>query len=187
MPHIYMVITTHYAHYFQYFVNLKQIGCLGVATRGHSCAGCCGIRGRAGWPDRMINRQSCPPDLSYKTLTIWPHTYNRLQTRDFFILLFRFESTVKKIIMDTVPLVAGQILCIAYYTSGLVLVSIVLNVIKQLVFYNRKEPPVVFYWVPFIGSTVAYGMDPYQFFFASRAKVCSLEALDTSKVKDDAY
>lgn len=74
--------------------------------------------------------------------------------------------------MDIIPLVTGQILCIAYYTSGLVLVSIVLNVINQLVFYNRKEPPVVFHWVPFIGSTVAYGMDPYQFFFASRAKVC---------------
>ncbi|CAG8203061.1 unnamed protein product [Penicillium nalgiovense] len=72
--------------------------------------------------------------------------------------------------MNLVSLVAGQILCIAYYTTGLVLVSIVLNVIKQLVFYNRKEPPVVFHWVPFIGSTVAYGMDPYQFFFASRAK-----------------
>lgn len=70
-----------------------------------------------------------------------------------------------------VPLVAGQIARITYYTAGLVLVSIILNVIKQLVFYNKKEPPVVFHWVPFIGSTIAYGMDPYQFFFASRAKV----------------
>ncbi|CDM34582.1 hypothetical protein DTO013E5_5072 [Penicillium roqueforti] len=72
--------------------------------------------------------------------------------------------------MDLVPLVTGQVLRAAYYTAGLVLVSIVLNVINQLVFYNRKEPPVVFHWIPFIGSTVAYGMDPYQFFFASRAK-----------------
>ena len=71
-----------------------------------------------------------------------------------------------------VPLVAGQILRITYYTTGLFFLSIVLNVINQLVFYNRKEPPVVFHWVPFIGSTIAYGMDPYQFFFASRAKVC---------------
>lgn len=74
--------------------------------------------------------------------------------------------------MDLVLLVTGQVLRAAYYTAGLVLVSIVLNVINQLVFYNRKEPPVVFHWIPFIGSTVAYGMDPYQFFFASRAKVC---------------
>lgn len=92
-----------------------------------------------------------------------------LQTPNFFILVY---PIYKKIIMDIIPLVTGQILFIAYYTSGLVLVSIVLNVINQLVFYNRKEPPVVFHWVPFIGSTVAYGMDPYQFFFASRAKVC---------------
>jgi sterol 14-demethylase len=73
-----------------------------------------------------------------------------------------------------VSLVAGQILRIAYYTTGILLVSIFLNVINQLVFYSRKEPPVVFHWVPFIGSTVAYGMDPYQFFFACRAKVSVL-------------
>ncbi|KAJ5776502.1 uncharacterized protein N7511_001513 [Penicillium nucicola] len=71
---------------------------------------------------------------------------------------------------NPIPLVAGQILRIAYYSTGILLVSIILNVINQLVFYSRKEPPVVFHWVPFIGSTVAYGMDPYQFFFASRAK-----------------
>lgn len=76
--------------------------------------------------------------------------------------------------MDLAPVVAGQILRVAYYTAGLILVTILLNVINQLVFYNRKEPPVVFHWVPFIGSTIAYGMDPYQFFFASRAKVCLL-------------
>ncbi|KAJ5499114.1 Cytochrome P450 [Penicillium expansum] len=113
----------------------------------------------------MINRQSPPPDLSYKTLTRWPHTSNSR-------LLHTSVSqwNIQKAIMDLVPLVTGQILCIAYYTTGLFLVSIVLNVIKQLVFYNRKEPPVVFHWIPFIGSTVAYGMDPYQFFFASRAK-----------------
>jgi sterol 14-demethylase len=74
--------------------------------------------------------------------------------------------------MDSLaPLVTGQILRITYYTTGLFALSIVLNVINQLFFYNRKEPPVVFHWVPFIGSTIAYGMDPYKFFFASRAKV----------------
>ncbi|KAJ5329741.1 hypothetical protein N7452_010131 [Penicillium brevicompactum] len=68
------------------------------------------------------------------------------------------------------PVVAGQILRVAYYTAGLIVVAIVANVVNQLVFYDRKEPPVVFHFVPFIGSTIAYGMDPYQFFFASRAK-----------------
>ncbi|CAG8282513.1 unnamed protein product [Penicillium salamii] len=72
--------------------------------------------------------------------------------------------------MDLAPLVAGHILHVAYFTAGVFLLSIIINVINQLVFYKRKEPPVVFHWVPFIGSTIAYGMDPYQFFFASRAK-----------------
>jgi hypothetical protein len=84
-----------------------------------------------------------------------------------------------------VPLVAGQLLRITYYTVGLGLVSIVLNVINQLVFYNKKEPPVVFHWVPFIGSTIAYGMDPYQFFFASRAKVCMFCNLYSHFKEDD--
>jgi hypothetical protein len=49
---------------------------------------------------------------------------------------------------------------------------VVVNLIHQFFFYQRNEPPVVFHWFPFIGSTVSYGMDPYKFFFASREKVC---------------
>lgn len=45
------------------------------------------------------------------------------------------------------------------------------NVFKQLLFKNPKEPPVVFHLLPFIGSTVAYGIDPFKFFFACREKV----------------
>lgn len=54
---------------------------------------------------------------------------------------------------------------------SLLAVSIVLNVLRQLLFKNPKEPPVVFHWFPFIGSTISYGMDPYKFFFSCRAKV----------------
>ena len=49
--------------------------------------------------------------------------------------------------------------------------AIVLNVLRQLLFKNPKEPPVVFHWVPFIGSTITYGIDPYKFFFSCREKV----------------
>jgi uncharacterized protein with PQ loop repeat len=49
--------------------------------------------------------------------------------------------------------------------------AIVLNVLKQLLFKNSHEPPLVFHWVPFFGSTVVYGMDPYKFFFNCREKV----------------
>lgn len=48
---------------------------------------------------------------------------------------------------------------------------VLLNVFRQLVFRNSPhEPPLVFHWVPFIGSTISYGMDPYTFFFACREK-----------------
>ena len=49
--------------------------------------------------------------------------------------------------------------------------AIVLNVLQQLLFKNPEEPPVVFHWVPFIGSTITYGIDPYKFFFSCREKV----------------
>lgn len=52
-----------------------------------------------------------------------------------------------------------------------VVLSIVLNVLNQLLFKNPNEPPLVFHWVPFFGSTITYGMDPYKFFFSCREKV----------------
>lgn len=50
--------------------------------------------------------------------------------------------------------------------SGIVLV----NFLRQALRRNPHEPPVVFHWVPLIGSTVTYGIDPYKFFFACREK-----------------
>jgi hypothetical protein len=51
--------------------------------------------------------------------------------------------------------------------------AIVLNVLSQLLPVRRKgsEPPLVFHWVPFIGSTITYGIDPYKFFFNCREQV----------------
>ena len=54
--------------------------------------------------------------------------------------------------------------------ASFILLSVVLNVLKQLLFKNPNEPPVVFHWLPIIGSTVTYGMDPYAFFFANHKK-----------------
>ena len=48
---------------------------------------------------------------------------------------------------------------------------IVFHVLKQLLWRNPNEPPVVFHWFPFLGNTVLYGIDPYKFFFQCRAKV----------------
>lgn len=49
-------------------------------------------------------------------------------------------------------------------------IAILLNVASQLLFKNPNEPPIVFHWVPVIGSTISYGIDPYQFFFDCRKK-----------------
>lgn len=54
--------------------------------------------------------------------------------------------------------------------------AIFLNVLSQVLFKNKNEPPIVFHWVPFIGSTISYGIDPYKFFFSSREKVCSWDS-----------
>ncbi|KAF3481904.1 uncharacterized protein GIQ15_04663 [Arthroderma uncinatum] len=58
---------------------------------------------------------------------------------------------------------------IAYAVSGC-LVLIALNVARQLLFRNKSEPPVVFHWIPFLGNTISYGVDPYAFFFSCRQK-----------------
>lgn len=49
-------------------------------------------------------------------------------------------------------------------------VAVLVNVMQQVLFKTKDKPPVVFHWFPFIGSTVAYGMNPYGFFFSNRSK-----------------
>ena len=53
---------------------------------------------------------------------------------------------------------------------ALTTVTIFLNVARQFLFRNPNEPPIVFHWVPVIGSTISYGIDPYKFFFECRKK-----------------
>lgn len=49
--------------------------------------------------------------------------------------------------------------------------SVFLNVLKQALVKNPNEPPLVFHWFPFVGSTITYGMDPPRFFKENREKV----------------
>ncbi|KAG9690494.1 hypothetical protein KCU95_g12247, partial [Aureobasidium melanogenum] len=49
-------------------------------------------------------------------------------------------------------------------------VAVLVNVMQQVLLKKKNEPPVVFHWFPSIGSTIAYGMDPYGFFFSNRSK-----------------
>ncbi|CCF32640.1 eburicol 14-alpha-demethylase [Colletotrichum higginsianum] len=64
----------------------------------------------------------------------------------------------------------GTGLQIVTIVGAVIFLSVVLNVASQILFKNSNEPPVVFHWFPFIGSTVIYGMDPPAFFKANREK-----------------
>jgi sterol 14alpha-demethylase len=55
--------------------------------------------------------------------------------------------------------------------AAVLFLVVALNVANQLIFKNPNEPPLVFHWVPFIGSTITYGMNPPKFFKEMRAKV----------------
>jgi len=55
--------------------------------------------------------------------------------------------------------------------GSFLVVTVVLNVLQQILFKNPNEPPVVFHWFPLIGSTITYGMDPPRFFDENRKKV----------------
>lgn len=58
--------------------------------------------------------------------------------------------------------------------TSLFLVAVALNILKQLLFRNRYEPPVVFHWIPFVGSAIVYGQDPVKFLKNNQAKVGAL-------------
>jgi sterol 14-demethylase len=82
--------------------------------------------------------------------------------------------------MGILELVVGPLGTITEYGTGVtiaasivagVVLIVVLNVLKQLLFRNPNEPPVVFHWFPIIGSTITYGIDPYKFFFDCSEKV----------------
>lgn len=59
---------------------------------------------------------------------------------------------------------------LAFAFLTLITTVILLNIFRQVLFKNAHEPPIVFHLVPFIGSTITYGIDPYTFFFSCREK-----------------
>lgn len=55
--------------------------------------------------------------------------------------------------------------------SILVLAPFILNIVSQLLYSLRADrPPMVFYWIPWVGSAVSYGMAPYDFFKQNQEK-----------------
>lgn len=55
--------------------------------------------------------------------------------------------------------------------GALLLTAVLWTILQQLVFKNPHEPPMVFHWLPVIGSTVTYGIDPLKFFAQCEKKV----------------
>ena len=58
--------------------------------------------------------------------------------------------------------------------AALILLSLFLYTLSQYLFKRKDEPPVVPHWLPFVGSAITYGQDPYAFFFRYREKVSSV-------------
>lgn len=54
---------------------------------------------------------------------------------------------------------------------SLLLAYVLANILKQLFFQDPHRPPVVWHWIPKLGSTIDYGQDPYKFFFKCQEKV----------------
>lgn len=53
---------------------------------------------------------------------------------------------------------------------GLITTVVGLNVLQQLLFKHPNRAPIAFHLVPWLGSTVEYGMRPYEFFAENRKK-----------------
>lgn len=78
-------------------------------------------------------------------------------------------------VMERFPLTsvgsASQVLTAATLSVCFIISAVLLNVLRQLLLRNPKEPPIVFHWVPFVGNAVSYGIDPYRFFSECQKKV----------------
>ncbi|KAJ3572225.1 hypothetical protein NPX13_g5117 [Xylaria arbuscula] len=58
----------------------------------------------------------------------------------------------------------------ALYALIALITSIFLNVVRQYLPRRKSEPPLVFHWLPFVGSAIEYGIDPFNFYKRCQAK-----------------
>ncbi|KAL3471033.1 cytochrome P450 [Aspergillus californicus] len=64
--------------------------------------------------------------------------------------------------LDLVPVgICPQVTLVIVLFIGL---SILVNALKQAIIKEPSKPPLVFHWLPIIGSTITYGRDPLKFF-----------------------
>ncbi|KAF9525119.1 lanosterol 14-alpha-demethylase [Crepidotus variabilis] len=65
----------------------------------------------------------------------------------------------------------GSSLFVTLILISSVILAIFLNTLRQLVLPRKfNSPPEVFHWLPFIGSAIAYGDNPLQFYFDCQQK-----------------
>ncbi|KAK5272883.1 Lanosterol 14-alpha-demethylase [Exophiala xenobiotica] len=69
-------------------------------------------------------------------------------------------------LLETLP--TYQVVLLGVF--AFLLLSVVLNVARQVLLKDKNAPPEVFSWFPVIGNTVWYGMDPFDFFFSCKEK-----------------
>lgn len=89
-----------------------------------------------------------------------------------------WAAEVKQASTDVALKISGSLLSIFQYIAALLAlctIIIVFNVLYQRCSTNPNRPPLVHHWIPIIGSTVTYGMDPFRFFFNCQAKVSGRE------------
>ncbi|KAH7025600.1 cytochrome P450 51 [Macrophomina phaseolina] len=65
---------------------------------------------------------------------------------------------------------AGSVVAALFYFILTVIISILFNVLRQVLFPKIGQPPVVFHWVPWLGSAIEYGTDPLKFYSSNRQK-----------------
>ncbi|KAJ5605721.1 hypothetical protein N7510_008502 [Penicillium lagena] len=58
---------------------------------------------------------------------------------------------------------AGIFQLAPFVIATFVILAIFANVLKQALFKDTNKPPLVFHWLPIIGSTLSYGIDPLKF------------------------
>ena len=84
-----------------------------------------------------------------------------------------YTSTTMGLLNDisaAIPTSATSWTGLTFIAFTLLTAVILLNIARQVLVRNPHEPPLVFHWVPFIGNTITYGIDPYAFFFSCREK-----------------
>ena len=73
--------------------------------------------------------------------------------------------------MFSLALAPVKVVEVVILVACLLVLLILTNVFRQILFKDPSVPPVVFHWIPIFGSAVAYGMDPFNFFLDCQKKV----------------